>query len=329
MRILVTGGAGFIGSHFAERLLAAGEDVVVLDKLTYAGNEANVPARAEFVRGDVAATTDVEAVGRVDAIVNFAAETHVDRSILGPTEFVRTDVLGALVLVQHAHRLGIRLVHVSTDEVYGDVTERVREDAPLRPSSPYSASKAGGDMQVLSAVRTFGVDACITRGSNTYGARQYPEKLIPLFVTNALDGEPLPLYGDGHQVRDWLHVDDHCAAIELVLREGRAGDVYNAGADDERENREVAERIVELTGGDAALLRHVEDRPGHDRRYALDSTKLRALGWEPRHRFEEGLAETVAWYRDNRAWWQPLKSGEYRAYYEQQYAERFNTSRPA
>lgn len=184
-------------------------------------------------------------------------------------------------------------------------------------------------MQVLSAVRTFGVDACITRGSNTYGARQYPEKLIPLFVTNALDGEPLPLYGDGHQVRDWLHVDDHCAAIELVLREGRAGDVYNAGADDERENREVAERIVELTGGDAALLRHVEDRPGHDRRYALDSTKLRALGWEPRHRFEEGLAETVAWYRDNRAWWQPLKSGEYRAYYEQQYAERLNTSRPA
>jgi dTDP-glucose 4,6-dehydratase len=329
MRILVAGGAGFIGSHFAERLLAAGEDVVVLDKLTYAGNEANVPARAEFVRGDVATPEDVEAVGRVDAIVNFAAETHVDRSILGPTEFVRTDVLGALVLVQHAHRYGIRLVHVSTDEVYGDVTEPVREDVPLRPSSPYSASKAGGDLQVLAAVRTFGADACITRGSNTYGARQYPEKLVPLFVTNALAGEPLPLYGDGRQVRDWLHVDDHCAAIELVLRNGQSGEVYNAGADDERENREVAERIIELTEADPALLRHVDDRPGHDRRYALDSAKLRTLGWEPRRRFEDGLAETVAWYRDNRAWWEPLKSGEYRAYYEQQYAQRLSTSPPA
>ena len=329
MRILVAGGAGFIGSHFTERLLAAHEDVVVLDKLTYAGNEANVPAGAQFARGDAALIEDVEAVGTVDAIVNFAAETHVDRSILGATEFVRTDVLGALVLVQHAHRQGIRLVHVSTDEVYGDLTAPAREDAPLRPSSPYSASKAGGDLQVLAAVRTFGVDACVTRGSNTYGARQYPEKLIPLFVTNALDGEPLPLYGDGRQVRDWLHVEDHCAAIELVLREGAPGGVYNVGADDERENREVAARILKLTGADPALLRHVDDRLGHDRRYALDSSKLHALGWRPQHRFETGLADTVAWYRDNRAWWGPLKSGEYRAYYEQQYAERFNTSRPA
>ena len=322
MRILVTGGAGFIGSHFAERLLTAGDEVVVLDKLTYAGNEASVPHAAEFHRGDVALREDVEAVGGVDAIVNFAAESHVDRSILGPTEFVRTDVLGTLVLVQHAHEHGIRLVHVSTDEVYGDVKAAVREDAPLRPSSPYSASKAGGDLQVLAAVRTFGVDACLTRGSNTYGARQYPEKLIPLFVTNALDGEPLPLYGDGRQVRDWLHVDDHCAAIELVLRSGAPGEVYNAGADDERENREVADRILALTGADPSLLRSVEDRPGHDRRYALDSSKLRALGWRPEHRFEDGLTETVAWYRDNRAWWEPLKSGEYRAFYERQYAER-------
>src|SRR5438132_3389505 len=250
MRVLVTGGAGFIGSHFAERLLRAGNEAVVLDKLTYAGNEANVPVGAEFQRGDVALRENVEAIGAVDAIVNFAAESHVDRSILGPTEFVGTDVLGALVLVQHAHRLGIRLVHVSTDEVYGDLTGPAREDAPLRPSSPYSASKAGGDLQVLAAVRTFGVDACVTRGSNTYGARQYPEKLIPLFATNALDGQPLPLYGDGCQVRDWLHVQDHCAAIELVLRKGRSGEVYNVGADDERENREVAERIVELTGAD-------------------------------------------------------------------------------
>jgi dTDP-glucose 4,6-dehydratase len=322
MRILVTGGAGFIGSHFAERLLAAGEDVVILDKLTYAGNEANAPEGAEFRRGDVAVQEDVDAVGTVDAIVNFAAESHVDRSILGPTEFVRTDVLGALALVQHARAHDIRLVHVSTDEVYGDVTAPVREDAPLRPSSPYSASKAGGDLQVLAAVRTFGADACITRGSNTYGARQYPEKLIPLFTTNALDGEPLPLYGDGRQVRDWLHVDDHCAAVELVLREGASGEVYNVGANDERENREVAERILALTGADPSLLRPVEDRPGHDRRYALDSSKLHSLGWLPERRFDDGLAETVAWYRDHRAWWEPLKSGEYRAYYERQYAER-------
>ena len=325
MRILVTGGAGFIGSHFADRLLAAGDDVVVLDKLTYAGNEANVPARAEFSRGDISEAADVEAVGAVDAIVNFAAETHVDRSILGPTEFVRTDVLGALVLVPHAHRKGIRLVHVSTDEVYGDLTAPAREDSPLRPSSPYSASKAGGDLQVLAAVRTFAVDACITRGSNTYGARQFPEKLIPLFVTNALDGEPLPLYGDGRQVRDWLHVDDHCAAIARVLRTGAAGEVYNVGADDERENREVAERIIELTGADASLLRNVADRPGHDRRYSLDSSKLRALGWAPEHSFDAGgLEATVDWYRANREWWESIKSGDYKRYYEQQYAARLS-----
>jgi dTDP-glucose 4,6-dehydratase len=216
----------------------------------------------------------------------------------------------------------VRLVQVSTDEVYGDVTAPVNERAPLRPSSPYSASKAGGDLQVLAAVRTYGIDACITRGSNTYGPRQYPEKLIPLFVTNALDNEPLPLYGDGRQVRDWIHVDDHCAAIELVMREGTAGEVYNAGAGNERANVEIAKRILELTGVDQSLLRHVDDRPGHDRRYSLDCSKLHALGWRPQRAFEEALAETVAWYRDNRAWWEPLKSGEYRAYYEQQYAER-------
>jgi dTDP-glucose 4,6-dehydratase len=325
MRILVAGGAGFIGSHFAARLFAAGDDVVVLDKLTYAGNEANVPAAAEFQQGDIGIREDVERVGLVDAIVNFAAETHVDRSILGPHDFARTDVLGALVLAEVARDRGIRLLQVSTDEVYGDVTEPVREDAPLRPSSPYSAAKAGGDLQVLAAVRTFGLDACVTRGSNTYGPRQYPEKLIPLFVTNALDGEPLPLYGDGRQTRDWLHVDDHCAAIELVLREGRAGETYNVGADDERENVEIAERILELVGCERSLLRHVEDRPGHDRRYALDSSKLHALGWTPQRELEDGLRQTVAWYRDNRAWWEPLKSGEYRAYYERQYAERLRS----
>jgi dTDP-glucose 4,6-dehydratase len=322
MRILVTGGAGFIGSHFAERLLAAGDDVVVLDKLTYAGNEANVPDGVAFHRGDVGMRDDVEGVGAVDAIVNFAAETHVDRSILGPHDFARTDVLGALVLAELARERGIRLVQVSTDEVYGDVTEPVAEDAPLRPSSPYSASKAGGDLQVLASVRTYDVDACITRGSNTYGARQFPEKLIPLFVTNALDGDPLPLYGDGRQVRDWLHVEDHCAAIELVLREGERGQIYNVGTGDLRENIQVAHSILELTEVDASLLRHVDDRPGHDRRYSLDTSRLRALGWNPCKPFDVGLVETVQWYRENRSWWEPLKSGEYLAYYERQYAQR-------
>jgi dTDP-glucose 4,6-dehydratase len=326
MRLLVCGGAGFIGSHFVKRLLAADEDVVVLDKLTYAGNPANLPDGVDLARGDIADPASLDHVGHFDAIVNFAAETHVDRSILTPHEFVRTDVHGALVLAQAAEERGVRLVQVSTDEVYGDVEEgwSSREDDPLRPSSPYSASKAGGDLQVLAAVRTYGIDACITRGSNTYGPNQYPEKLIPLFTTNALDGLPLPLYGDGRQVRDWLHVDDHCAAVELVLREGERGGVYNVGAGDERENREVAQRILELTGAAPSLLRQVRDRAGHDRRYSLDMTKLRGLGWQPRRTFEEGLAETVEWYRTNRGWWEPLKSGEYRAYYEQQYAERLS-----
>src|ERR671936_2795546 len=306
MRILVTGGAGFIGSHFAKRLAAAGDDVVVLDKLTYSGNRANLEgADVDFREGDICdADAVAEAAAGAEAIVNFAAETHVDRSILGAAEFIETDVLGTYVLLSWARDAGVRLVQVSTDEVYGDVPEGTssREDDPLRPSSPYSASKAGGDLQVLAAVRTYGVDACITRGSNTYGPRQYPEKLIPLFLTNALDGDPLPLYGDGRQVRDWIHADDHCAAIELVLREGSSGEIYNVGAGNERENVEIAQRILELSGADPSLLRHVEDRPGHDRRYSLDCSKLRALGWRPQRSFEQGLAETVEWYRDHRAW---------------------------
>jgi dTDP-glucose 4,6-dehydratase len=326
MRVLVTGGAGFIGSHFAKRLAVQGDEVAVLDKLTYSGNQANLEgADVELVVGDICDGDAVaEAAAGADAIVNFAAETHVDRSILGAAEFVETDVLGTYVLLSHARAAGIRLVHVSTDEVYGDVPDgqSSREDDPLRPSSPYSASKAGGDLQVLAAVRTFGVDACITRGANTYGPNQYPEKLIPLFVTNALDGEPLPVYGDGRQRREWLHVDDHCAAVDLVLRDGAGGEVYNVGGD-EHENIELTHRILELTGGGEELIRHVDDRPGHDRRYSLDDSKLRALGWAPQHSIaDSGLALTVAWYRDNRAWWEPIKSGEYRAYYEQQYAER-------
>lgn len=326
MRVLVTGGAGFIGSHFTRRLADQGEDVVVLDKLTYSGNRANLDGvEHAFVEGDIA---DVSAVARAaegcDAIVNFAAETHVDRSILAAADFVRTDILGTQVLLEWARAHGSRFVQVSTDEVYGDVEpgDSSREDHPLRPSSPYSASKAGGDLQVLAYVRTFGVNASITRGSNTYGPNQYPEKLIPLFVTNALDGEPLPVYGDGRQVRDWLHVEDHCAAVELVLREGARGEIYNVGGGDERENLEVTTRILELTGADPSLVRHVEDRHGHDRRYSIDSSKLHALGWRPERSFDEGLAETVDWYRDRRDWWEPLKSGEYRAYYARQYAER-------
>src|SRR3954447_5422036 len=250
VRLLVTGGAGFIGSHFVKRMLAAGEDVVVLDKFTYAGNPANLPGEVDCQRGDIAVREDVDQLGAVDAIVNFAAETHVDRSILGPEDFVRTDVLGTLMLLQAAEQQSARFVQVSTDEVYGDVEPgwSSREDDPLRPSSPYSASKAGGDLQVLAAVRTFGVNASITRGSNTYGPNQYPEKVLPLFVTNALDGHPLPLYGDGRQVRDWLYVEDHCAGIDLVLREGAPGQAYNVGGGDERENIEVAQKILDLTG---------------------------------------------------------------------------------
>lgn len=326
MRVLVTGGAGFIGSHFVKRLVAGGDEVVVLDKLTYAGNPANLEdVEHTLVVGDIA---DPEAVARAadgcEAIVNFAAETHVDRSILGPQEFVHTDVLGTMTLLEWARAHDARFVQVSTDEVYGDLEAggRALETDALRPSSPYSAAKAGGDLQVLAYVRTYGVSASITRGANTYGPNQYPEKLVPLFVTNALQNLPVPVYGDGKQVREWLHAEDHCAGIELVLREGAPGEIYNVGGED-HENLEVTHRILELTGAGQSLIKHVEDRAGHDRRYAVDDAKLRALGWSPQHSFgEAGLPETVDWYRSNRAWWEPIKSGAYRNYYEQQYANR-------
>ena len=327
MKILVTGGAGFIGSHFVRHLAGQGEEVVVLDKLTYAGNPANLEGvEHEFHQGDIA---DPDAVARaargVDAIVNFAAETHVDRSILGPAEFILTDVLGTQVLLDHARHHGLRLLHVSTDEVYGDIpldAPPCTEDAPLRASSPYSASKAGGELQVLAYVRTYGVDALITRGANTYGPRQYPEKFLPLFITNAFDRQPLPVYGDGRQRREWLHVDDHCAGIEVALRKGAAGQAYNVSGQ-ERENLEVVRRILDLTGASPDLVRHVADRPGHDRRYSVDATKLRDLGWTPQHSFDGGgLEETVEWYRANREWWEPIKSGDYKRYYETQYAAR-------
>lgn len=332
--MLVSGGAGFIGSHFVKRLLRSGDDVVVLDKLTYSGNRANLPADVEFHQGDIAEPADVtRAAQGCEAIVNFAAETHVDRSILAAEDFGRTEFRGTQVLLEHLRTSGIRLVQVSTDEVYGDLEAggSSKETDALNPSSPYSAAKAAGELLVPAYVRTFGVNVSITRGSNTYGPNQYPEKFIPLFVTNALDGESLPLYGDGRQVRDWLYVEDHCAGIELVLREGAPGEAYNVGAahEQEHENIEVAQRILELTGADASLLRRVADRPGHDRRYSLDTSKLRGLGWEPKTTFDDGIRTTVEWYRDNRAWWEPIKSGEFREYYERQYGERLSTSSPA
>jgi dTDP-glucose 4,6-dehydratase len=327
MRVLVTGGAGFIGSAFARRLATQGAAVVVLDKLTYAGSRTNLDGvEHEFHEGDIADPDAVAASAEgCDAIVNFAAETHVDRSILGPAEFILTDVLGTQVLLDHARRHGLRHVQVSTDEVYGDIplgAPACGEDAPLRASSPYSASKAGGDLQVLAYVRTYGADALVTRGANTYGPRQYPEKFLPLFITNALDGGQLPVYGDGRQRREWLQVEDHCAAVELVLRRGAAGEVYNVGGQ-ERENMDVVRRILDLTGASPDLVRHVADRPGHDRRYAVDSSKLRALGWTPQQSFDAGgLEATVEWYRENRDWWEPIKSGDYRRYYDEQYAAR-------
>jgi dTDP-glucose 4,6-dehydratase len=325
MRVLVTGGCGFIGSHFVKRLVAGGDEAVVLDKLTYSGNLANLEGvEHTFVQGDIADPVAVAGAGEgCTAVVNFAAETHVDRSILAAGDFVRTDVIGTHVLLEWARESGVRLLQVSTDEVYGDVPAGAasKEDDPLRPSSPYAASKAGGDLQVLAYVRTFGVEAVITRGANAYGPFQHPEKMIPLFVTNALDGEPLPVYGDGRQHRAWVHVEDKCAAIDLVLRKGEPGGVYNIGGE-ERDNLEVTKLILELSAADPGLVRHVADRPGHDRRYGLDSTRIHALGWTPRRAFEQGLAETVAWYRERRDWWEPIKSGEYRRYYDQQYAGR-------
>jgi dTDP-glucose 4,6-dehydratase len=325
VRILVTGGAGFIGSHFVKRLVAAGDEVVVLDKLTYSGNLANLDGvEHAFVHGDIADPIAVSGAGEgCAAVVNFAAESHVDRSILAAGDFVRTDVLGTQVLLEWARTGGARFVQVSTDEVYGDVPEgrSAEEDDPLQPSSPYSASKAGGDLLLLAYVRTYGIDAVITRGANTYGPFQYPEKLIPLFVTNALEGEPLPVYGDGRQRREWVHAEDHCAAIEVVLREGEPGSIYNVGGD-ERENLEITERILELAGADPGLVRHVEDRPGHDRRYSVDSSRIEKLGWKRAISFETGLAETIAWYRARRDWWEPIKSGEYAVYYREQYASR-------
>jgi dTDP-glucose 4,6-dehydratase len=346
----VTGGAGFIGSAFVRDILARGDGtrIVVLDKLTYAGNEANLEpvrrdaeqaGRLRFVRGDIADAAAVDPlVAEADAVVNFAAESHVDRSILDPEAFLRTGVLGVHVLLEacrrEAERRGPtaapRLVQVSTDEVYGSVeTGRSVEADAMAPRSPYAAAKAAGELLVRSYVVTYGLDAVITRGSNTYGPYQHPEKLIPLFVTNALDDRELPLYGDGLQVRDWLYVTDHAAAVEHVLRHGRAGEVYNAPGGTELPNREIVARLLEHLGKPWSLVRSVPDRPGHDRRYAMDGSKLGAIGWRPAVPFEAGLAATVDWFRSNPDWWRASRSGDWDAYYDRQYGDRLAASVPA
>ena len=332
MKLLVTGGCGFIGSNFIRHFLTehADDRIVNLDKLTYAGNPANVAdlerhPRYSFVHGDICDAKLVRDVARgVDAVVNFAAMTHVDRSILDPDEFLKTDVLGVHVLLEAVRELRIpRLLQISTDEVYGSIPRGAASEAsPLCPTNPYSAAKAGGDLLAQAYWNTHGVPVVITRSSNNFGPYQYPEKVVPLFVTNALDDQPLPLYGDGRQVRDWLYVLDNCAAIDLVLRRGRDGEVYNVGGGHEVENVALTREILRLTGKPERLIQPVADRPGHDRRYALDCTKLWQLGWAPRYPFASALETTVRWYRDNTAWWRPLKSGEFRAYYERQYGSR-------
>jgi dTDP-glucose 4,6-dehydratase len=322
MKLLVTGAAGFIGSTYV-RQVAADHEVVVLDKLTYAGRRENLEGvDVELIEGGIEDPDIVnEAMAGADAVVNFAAESHVDRSIAGQDPFVQTHVIGTSVLLAAAreHKVG-RYLQVSTDEVYGSIDSgSFTETSPLNPSSPYSATKAAGDLLVTAHVHTHGIEAVICRGSNNYGPRQYPEKLIPLITLNALHGDKLPVYGDGKQVRNWLYVEDFARAIHLVLENGEPGEAYNVGGPDECENIAVVERVLELTGNDESLIEYVTDRPGHDRRYSLASDKVTALGWEAQVHFAEGLERTVDWYRDNEPWWSPIRSGEYRAYYEQQY----------
>jgi dTDP-glucose 4,6-dehydratase len=336
VRLLVTGGAGFIGSAFVRWTLEQypADEVLVLDKLTYAGNLANLREvaahpRFRFVQGDIGdpATVDL-LLPEVEAVLNFAAETHVDRSILDAGDFVRTDVLGAWALAEAARRAGTRrFVQVSTDEVYGALeTGASREDDRLDPTSPYAASKAGGELLVQAYAKTHGLPAVVVRGANAYGPYQYPEKLIPLHITNALEGQPLPVYGDGQQRRQWTHVADFVAGVDLALRRGAVGETYNVGSPEPEAdlppNLEVSRAILRLLGQPESLLQFVADRPAHDRRYRVDPGKLLGLGWAPRWRFAAGLAATVEWYAAHRAWWEPIKSGAYRAFYQQNYADR-------
>jgi len=341
MRLLVTGGAGFIGSTFvARRLAGSGDEIVVLDKLTYAGLRENLAhvesnamlgARLRFVQGDICdAAAVAPLVAGADAVVNFAAETHVDRSIAAADDFLRTGVIGLHVLLEAVRERGIRLVHVATDEVYGSIESgQASEDSPLAPRSPYAAAKAAGDLLCHAFFVTHDVDVVVSRGANSYGPRQHPEKLVPLFITNALEDAPLPLYGDGLQRRDWLYVDDHADAIALLLDRGAAGGVYNVPGGEEHTNREVAAAILGATGKPTSLLRSVEDRPGHDRRYAMSGERIAALGWQPRVGFDAGLKQTVEWYAANRGWWLRARGDGWTDYYERQYGRRLAESTPA
>jgi dTDP-glucose 4,6-dehydratase len=333
MNLLITGGAGFIGSNFIRYILKKYPDyrVINLDKLTYAGNLENLrdvennPNYA-FIKGDICDEKIVDKLisRRPDAILNFAAESHVDRSIFDPQSFIKTDILGTQTLLEAAKKYSIKkYIQISTDEVYGSIeVGSFTEESPLRPNSPYSASKTGADLMARAYYKTFGLPILITRSSNNYGPYQYPEKLIPLFVTNLLENKKVPVYGDGQQVRDWLYVIDNCEGIDYVLHHGKIGEIYNIGANSEKTNLEITKIILEQLGKDESCIEYVKDRPGHDRRYSLDSTKLRTLGWQPRFEFEEAIAKTIQWYKDNRQWWQPLKSGEYLEYYKRQYQRR-------
>ena len=346
-QVLITGGAGFIGSNFVRYLLEkySNYSVVVLDKLTYAGNLENLAdvkekygpqGRYRFVKGDISDPLAVaEAMQGCQYVLNFAAESHVDRSIEEPGQFILTDVYGTYILLEQARKLKEagergegpkfeRFVQISTDEVYGHVpTGSSKEGDAIETRSPYSASKAGGELMAHAYYITYGLPVVITRGSNNYGPYQYPEKLIPLFITNALDNEPLPVYGDGQQIRDWMHVLDHCSGIDTAMHKGQLGEVYNVGGGgEEHVNLEITQMILKLTGKPDTLIKYVVDRPGHDRRYSLATDKLQALGWKPQYTLEEGLRQTVDWYANNRAWWEPLKSGEFKEYYRRQYVER-------
>jgi len=333
--LLVTGGAGFIGSNFVIYMLDKYEDynIIVYDKLTYAGNLENLldvsdDPRYHFIKGDIC---DAEAVAvaikehNVDTIVNFAAETHVDRSIMDPDAFVKTSVYGTYVLLEVTRELGLERFHqISTDEVYGHIPfgQSSTETDPLEPRSPYAASKASADLMVNAYFVTYGLPVTITRGSNNIGPYQYPEKVIPLFATNAIDGEPLPIYGDGRQMREYQYVVDHCEAIDLVLHKGKLGEAYNIGTGEEMENMEMVEILLKAMGKSRDLIRHVTDRPGHDRRYSLNISKIRALGWQPRHTAEAAIIKTAHWYEQNEWWWRKIKSGEFKAYYQAQYGRR-------
>jgi len=334
--LLVAGGAGFIGSNFVRYILEKYADcrVLVYDKLTYAGNLQNLldvddDPRYHFVRGDICEPEPLEKTIRehhIDTVVNFAAETHVDRSIMGPDAFIRTDVYGTYVLLEAARKLGLERYHqVSTDEVYGHVpgNQRSLETDPVAPRSPYAASKASGDLMAIAYHVTYGLPVTITRGANNIGPYQYPEKVLPVFVTNAIDKLPLPVYGDGKQRRDYQYVQDHCEAIDLVVHQGKLGEIYNVGTGGEMENLAMVEILLDELGKPRSLIQHVTDRPGHDRRYCLNVDKLKALGWQPRHTHEQAIRATVRWYVENEWWWRPIKSGErYREYYQKNYGER-------